>query len=179
MAIWQYDFFLAPTEAILRHHGMIPPVLRAYLPAGTVDDSVVQEEQRDYWGGTPVRLQFIDMVTSILPRADSWHRDALMFGEPDGNKVEIWHDDVACKLDLRHLDVDLVEQIVQIATELDLKIIVKETGEVLAPDISLFMSSIEGSTARRYVRNPENCLKGLGEQADGERKGDSHGWHQI
>lgn len=162
MAIWTFNFYLLPEEALIREHGEIPKSLDSYkvrLP----DDSIVEPEEdshHNYWEGLTPSKMVIEFILSKLPATGSWSTDAQMFGDDESHKIEIWHDDLECALDARDADEGWVLFFMQLARMLACKIACVETGKIIDAEESSFWVEYERSRAKWFVEDPKGAVLG-------------------
>src|SRR5262245_32241226 len=92
MAIWQLTFHLVPREAVEQLHGPTAIALAAFRPVDleTYDENA---ESPNYWAGRSPR-SYTEAVEALLPPRKSWSPDALMFGDEEGDGIELWDDGV-------------------------------------------------------------------------------------
>ena len=159
MALWQFRFSLVPEAGIILKHGKVPSVLESFLPADPddLDTTADASPQLAYWGD--INPSTISSVHSLLPPMDSWLEDARMFGYRHGHQIEAWSHDLICKFDARDPDTAILDQYVSLARELDCRIVLHETGQVLKADVAVIHLALRESRAARFLRNPHSTLK--------------------
>lgn len=162
MTVWQFRFSLVPELGILREHGSIPAELESMKPAQPEDP--LDEEYPNYWAGQPQSPRDIEAFKALLPPMESWSSDALFFGYSHGHQVELWDDDVICKLDMRAFDPELLRNYVEVAANHGCLIALHENGQVLQPDIELILEACKKSKAMRFVGSPLDTLRETGEE---------------
>lgn len=86
-------------------------------------------------------------VSSFMPEMKSWSNDARMFGNDEDERVEVWDDDVRCRINLTRVDYELLEQLFALARRFDCKIVASGTGAVSAPDLASLAPHVEASNA--------------------------------
>ena len=161
MAVWQFKFSLVPTSGVKRVHGDLVAVLdeyRAVQQASEHDSSGRANSSQNYWEGLDTGV-VAKAVAGVLPLGESWSSDATMFGEEEGDRIEVWSDDVDCAIDLRSFLVVRLQSIVQIARALDCKLVLHGSGEVLDPVLELVLQKIQSSRAYAFCVNPANFLR--------------------
>ena len=85
MAIWQFTFHLIPGEAVEQFHG--PTALRPI----DIEANNENAELPNYWAGRSPR-SYAKAVEPMLTARNSWSADALMFGDEEGDGIELWDD---------------------------------------------------------------------------------------
>lgn len=162
MSIWQFRFSLVPELGILRVHGEIPAELESMKPARP--DDPLDEESPNYWAGQPAFPLQIEAFKVLLPPMESWSSEALMFGYSHGHQIELWHEDLTCKMDMRAFDVDLLRNCVELAGRHGFLIALHENGRVLPADFERVLDACEKSRATRFVCNPAKTLRDIGDE---------------
>lgn len=156
MAIWQFTFHLLPREAAEQFHGPTAIVLGALRPSGL--DANEALDPPNYWAGRSSYF-YANAVESLLPPRKSWSTSALMFGDEQGDGVELWDDDVRVRLDIRQFNASLAQAIVRLAIADDLKLAMTETGHLMPPSYTMLRREIVRSRSYRFVRDPIGTLE--------------------
>ena len=159
MAVWQFNFALIPRAGIVRVHGCLVDSLDEYR--GSFAPEV--RDFPNYWVGTE-RSAECGAIAEILPPMESWSADARMFGTEDGDRIQVWPDDISCDVDVRNFRGDYLEKLLRFAATNDLVVVLKDGGEVLEPDIGLMIERIRSSRAFAFCDDPVGYLKGLATQ---------------
>ena len=159
MAIWQFQFSLVPILGIRRVHGKVVTKLPEY--ATRDPDAPVKElsEFNNYWEDFDFSSDSVKSLQNLLPTKPSWSEDAKMFGSNEGDSIEVWDDDIECSIDVRNLNIPLLSAIVQIANDMQCKIILKDGGRLVDPDIQNVITELENSPATKFVLNPIEFIK--------------------
>jgi hypothetical protein len=159
MAIWQFKFSLVPQDGVAHVHGYVLPVLLEYK-ASTDGPSLVEDGSfPNYWRDETKVATLLAEISSALPEFKSWADDARMFGEPEGNKVEVWIDEVTCFVDMRNISAQFVQTIVAFAMKFGCYLAIHGSGALVAPDVALLAGHMETSDAWKFCRAPEEFLK--------------------
>ena len=159
MAAWQFQFSLLPVAGILRLHGKVVTTLPEYDMRNP--DAPIKElsDFNNYWEGIRMPSPWIESLERLLPQKKSWSDEAKMFGDDESDNIEVWNDDINCSIDVRNLNMPLVISIVQIANHMQCKIILKDGGLLIDPDIFKVTSELKNSRAMRLVTDPIGFLK--------------------
>jgi hypothetical protein len=162
MAIWQFKFAMVPGAGIRRVHGHLVHVLDEYrvpkISEGTL--AVTSPiDAKNYWEGLDSGVVAAAM-SGILEPAKSWSSDALMFGDEDGDRVEVWGDDVDCAIDLRNFSAPRLESIVDVARALGCKLVLHGTGQVIEPIFESILQEVRSSHAYAFCVGPVDFLRG-------------------
>ena len=162
MAIWQFTFHLVPREAVEQLHGPTAIALAAFRP---VDLETYGEnaESPNYWAGRSPR-SYAEAVEALLPSRKSWSQNALMFGDEEGDGIELWDDDARVRLDMRQFNEPLARAIVSLAAATDLKLVMARTGRLIPPSYAKLAREIAQSRALRFVLDPGGTLELIGRE---------------
>ena len=163
MAVWQFKFSLVPTEGVVRHHGSLPSVLVEYRAneVGVEPRILDESEMPNYWEGIDWREHMISRVSQLLAPMNLLGTELLAFGEREGNKVDIWEDDIYCFIDARNVNLKLIELLMQIGIELHCKVVLIESGMLVDPDTSVVLDALRRSTAYDFASDPQRFLRRL------------------
>ncbi len=148
MAIWQFDTLLVPGT------GSTLPV-----PFGTsdgFDDSV-------YWIGKQPRIDVDRLFREVLPQTEAWSDDMTQFGKEEETCFQVWRDgraisSIRIRLDLRSVDLSILEAVIRICRELDCKLFLVEFRRIVEPDLNLVIDAVQHSSAASYIDNPRKFL---------------------
>jgi hypothetical protein len=158
MAIWQFKFALAPKNGIDRIHGNVASFLSEYQ-ASEERSTTDNEEFPNYWEGQEIGPEHLQRIANILPEAPSWSNEAKMFGIADGDRIEVWKDDLECALDLRSFSISHLQAILDFAVELDCKLVIHGSGEIVEPTLANVVEKIQASRAYAFCTNPADFLR--------------------
>lgn len=156
MAIWQFKFFIIPKKNLLKEHEEIPNYLEEYKPRHYTDEYCEDQEFINYWNGVDMPDNEFNLI-----QIESWDDEAKMYGEKDGNKIEIWKDEFICFIDARKPNFKLLNSLIIIAKSLKCMIVLGESGKLIKPDIIDIRKYFNNSTANKFVLNQENTLISL------------------
>jgi hypothetical protein len=162
MAIWQFTFYLVPHETVEQLHGPNAITLAAFrgVDLETYDENA---ERPNYWAGRSPR-SYAEAVEALLPPRKSWSPDALMFGDDEGDGIELWDDDIRIRLDIRQFNEPLAHAIVSLAAANDLKLVMNGTGRLIPPAYDKLTREIAQSRALRFVLDPGGTLDMIGRE---------------
>ena len=165
MAVWQYDVALVPKAGIIRHHGSVPDELPGHRAVWNPQDTM-DEASPNYWQGAEPPERLAQEIEHILPPIPSWSGKALMFGNGQGHRMEIWlADEIRFRFDLRHFDLDLLRSVVRFARTHGLLWVSDTHGCPIPPELERVIQDIQVSDAYRFCQNPEGYLKALPKEA--------------
>ena len=89
-----------------------------------------------------------------MPERASWDNDARMFGSEGKNTVEVWNDDINCRIDMNQFDPAFLAAIAKIAQKAGCKIVLKEGGRVIDPIFTNLVAEANRSAAKRFIEDP-------------------------
>jgi hypothetical protein len=124
MALNQFDLNLFSHREVVQAFGEIPATIRWS----------VEDDRPSYLNFSPFSPEVVEAVSRILPEMNSWTDSAKMFGESNGNKIELWDDSIRVRIDMRWENQDFVEALVQLSVLLGCIIVCAEGGVVLEPN---------------------------------------------
>jgi hypothetical protein len=165
MAIWHFKFNLIPTEGLKRVLGdPDAAVVPEFVPNPEGPRCLEPEELEalpNYWSDPAQLRQIAMVVSSFMPEMTSWSREARMFGNDEDERVEVWEDDVHCRINMRNVDLVVLEKVLSLARKFDCKLVIGGTGAVAAADIASLTPHIESSNAYKFCRDPRGFLTSL------------------
>jgi hypothetical protein len=158
MAVWQFQFTVIPVAGIIKIHGEMVGVIPQF--AARMPDAIFDEHKvyPDYWEGID-KTAIHALVKRLLPVAESWSDEAFMYGNSKIDDIQIWEDSVYVRLNCSSLNVELLENIVAIANDLNYCIVLSEGGRVIAPMMQLMIDAINASSASKFIKNPKAFLE--------------------
>ncbi|MES1201006.1 MAG: hypothetical protein ABUS57_06110 [Pseudomonadota bacterium] len=162
MAIWQFTFYWVPRDAVEKLHGADALVLASFAPVDieTWDENA---ETPNYWLGRNPK-SYGPAIEALLPSRKSWSADALMFGDEEGDGVELWDDDVRLRLDIRQFNEPLARALVSLAARDDLKLAMGQTGRLIPPTYDKLAREISNSLALKFALDPVGTLRMIGRE---------------
>jgi len=154
MAIWHFRFSLVPVSGVMLIHKQVPASIEALRGKGRL----VSSEEPDYWGGIGTKV-VQNAFGLCLPRRESWG-EAATYGDTEGGEVRIYDDAVEVALDVRNYDNVFVKKALDIAVEMNLLIVLTESGEVIEAGHAEFIAALQRSRAWRFHIDPAGTLGG-------------------
>lgn len=164
MAIWQFTFYLVPRDSVERLHGSAVLILEAFAPI-EFEEWTEGKEHPNYWvGRSPI--SYAAQIEGLLPARKSWSQDALMFGDEDGDDIDLWEDDIRVRLDLRNFNHHLAQGVVHLAADEGLMLVMGQTGRLIPPNYEKLIREIGQSRSARFVMDPVETLRMIGREAE-------------
>ena len=154
-----------PRTGIIRVHGCIPEHISVPKPEpqNSLDDlhSIINALP-DYWAGVTL---IDDAFSTLLPERKSWSLQARMFGNPNGDAIEIWHGPTGMDLlkvsyNLYECSLPFVNQSIQAARQEGCLFHSIESGNLLEPSLSLLDMEIGRLRHDRHLVNWRDMLNG-------------------
>lgn len=165
MAIWQFKFSLVPAENVVRLHGERPETLEQYQ-ALTLPEYDPDAVFQNYWAGRDPRALAPEVLT-LLPEASSWSDEARMFGSDEGDWLELWDQDVNCRIDVPNFSKSYAQGLVDLAERHGCLLAISPTGELIDPDLGGLCDQIMRSRAYHFCSNPKEAIVAAAEALSG------------
>lgn len=153
MAIWQLDLQIAPRLCALDRMKR------------RVASEIANAQVEAWWTQVTPDVGSEQRLASILPWHASWTDDWKVFGEEDGNRIDVMlsgghMEQVRVRIDVRDVDFELLERLVDFAADYDC-IFVNGSGHVIEPTVENVCIEIEASPAANFVEDPTRFLEHL------------------
>lgn len=151
MAVWQFNVAFIP---------------QSWVDSGGDVASLFEEEGGfdSAWAWRRYANARLEGVLSrVLTKGKSWHSDLTHWGNAETDDVQLWHRDgrvesIQVRFDLRKPDMGLFREVVNIARELELAIVVPGTKSVLPLDIQRLLRAAAESEAAHFALDPASFL---------------------
>jgi len=148
MAIWQVDLKLAPKDKL------------------NTKDSIENLEFSSLWSRYNISKDSIEEVGKVLKRTDSWSNDIVQLGDISSNVIELFFEEgniseVTCRLDLRNLNIEIMDTILRFIWANDLAVIV-DNRAYMEINREVLVDIIKKSEAYRFINDPKVFLELLG-----------------
>ncbi|MFC4310319.1 hypothetical protein ACFPN2_14595 [Steroidobacter flavus] len=150
MAVWQFSIAFVPQD---------------WIDAGGDVHSLFDERGFDAaaaWGS--YRHPNLEQILgSALSQRKSWHSDLIAWGSEQTDGIQLSRrkgkvSSVVAYFDLRQPNMTLVQQVIHMAQELRLAIVVVETSSVLPLDVDQLLRAAAESKAAHFVLDPASYL---------------------
>jgi hypothetical protein len=151
VAVWQFNVAFVP---------------QSWIDSGGAVASLFEEE-----GGFDPALawrrydtaQLEEALSRVLSKGKSWHSDLTILGKAEADDIQLWRRDgkvesVQVRFDLRRPNMALFREVVDIAREFELVILVLETKRVVTSDTRRLLRAAAESAAAHFVIDPESFL---------------------
>jgi hypothetical protein len=159
MATWQFDLYLIPRQKLLSLFGEVP---------STLDDEAFESVR--WCKDAPLPANYEEVLSSFLPEGVSWCDEARMWGEEDGNRIELFDvsgdTEISVRVDARTRNEQVLNGIIKFARFID-AVLLTEEDKVIEPDVNVVIRELEESNASRFVRDPYGFFESI---ANGEIK---------
>jgi hypothetical protein len=145
MALWQLEIMMVPREKV------------------RIDTDIDNIDISNLWMGYKIKSESIDELENTLKRTKSWSEDIIQLGELSANVIEIFYsqkniEDITCRLDLRSIDVKILDVMLRFVDVNNLAIIV-EKKVYLEPSRETLLEIIRESNAYKFIKNPQGFLE--------------------
>ena len=160
MAVRQFRVTFLPERVLLSKYDVLPP-------------SIPQELAEDFswWADVQPPTGFEDQIDLILPRRASWSTSGRMWGHEDRDDAHVFYVDetkskvveIAFRIDASSISSELVKQICILARQLGC-VLMTADYEILVPEESMVLATIQHSTAKKFVDDPVATLRKLGQR---------------
>lgn len=155
MAVWQFQFSLLPVSGLHEIHGQLPRTVPAYARRDPDAPLMEDGEFDNYWAGIDLHSSLTDPLAQLLPARSSWSDEARMFGDSHSNSIEIWDDVIHVALDVSKLNLPLLGAIVDFASQLDCKLVLRDNGRICHPLLQIVLDELSKSIAAGFVKDPQ------------------------
>jgi len=151
MALWQYSFFVLPKNTVLE----IAPDLLFEKKDGLFDDA-------PYWKLGKIKRDVFNPISKILPVANSWNKDLIIFGDNESNCFEVLVDgeyveSVSFRIDFRTGYERIIEELLFFFMSAEM-LVLGEDLNVLQLNGYEFKMKIENSPQYKKYKNIANQL---------------------
>ena len=159
MAVWQFRVIFLPERVVLSKYEVLPPVLPQELA-----------EDFSWWADVQPPTGFEDEIDLIFHRRASWSTSGRMWGHEDRDDAHVFYvdetkskvEEIAFRIDANAISPELVKQICILARQLGC-VLMTADYEILVPDESMVLATIQHSTAKKFVDDPVATLRKLGQ----------------
>ena len=159
MAVWQFRVIFLPERVLLSKYDVLPPAIPQELA-----------EDFPWWADVQPPAGFEDQINLILPKMTSWSTSQRMWGQKHRDDAHVLYvdetknkvEEIAFRIDANAISAELVKQICVLARQLGC-VLMTADYEILLPDESMVLATIQHSTARKFVDDPAATLRELGQ----------------
>jgi hypothetical protein len=142
MAVWQVEFTIVPRRALATSPRV--PVLEIMDTA--------------WWSAERLPAGYSQQLAALAPPASPTGTERQTWGEPDGNRVDVWSQNgkptrmTAC-VDVRRLDARFGAMLLHFARIAD-AVLIRRDGLVVEPLVGSFGAALRSSDAWKYANDP-------------------------
>jgi hypothetical protein len=142
MAVWQVEFAIVPRRAL----------------AANPRAPLLEIMDTDWWGAERLPAGYSQQLAPLAPLASTAGPEIQTWGEPDGNRVDVWSDNgkptrMTARVDVRRLDARFGAMLLQFARIAD-AVLVRRDGLVVEPLVGAFGAALRSSDAWAYANDP-------------------------
>lgn len=154
MAIWHFRIGLVPRDSVKAYYGTIP--------LAVPDQDIAKH---DFWATYQVPPNLDSLLLPLGPEISSWSEQRRCWGAEEGHQISVIYQEgrvewITAKVDARKPCTDFLQQIVNLAVQLNCLVLAAETY-VLEPEFGTLFERFRSSVAARYLADPEATLKSL------------------
>jgi hypothetical protein len=156
MAVWQVEFAIVPRRVL---------ATPARIPLAQLMDT-------DWWSAERLPSGHERHLTAIAPSGPSSTADVQTWGEPDGNRVDVWLENgkparMTARVDVRRLNATFSAKLLQFARTAD-AMLVRRDGLVIEPTVGAFGAALRTSDAWKHASDPATFLASHADEDDAE-----------
>jgi hypothetical protein len=164
MSAWQFDLHCLSESAVLRALGHVPARM----------SREVFEEGR-WWPSDEDAEAVRAAISRLLPRGQSWTPSIEVWGEQEGDRIDLSIDEhgmrgLFVRIDVRKNSFAFLSQLVQLGRK-NKWVFLASDGAVLRPSLRMVLSAIRRSSSYRWVDDPRAFLDALSLAHDDPAKG--------
>ena len=89
-----------------------------------------------------------------------------MFGDEEGDDLELWDDDIQVRLHVGHFNNELARRVVNFAAREGLMLVMGQTGRLIPPVFEKLMKELSQSRAAKFVSAPVDTLLMIGRETE-------------
>jgi hypothetical protein len=116
----------------------------------------------------PLPHNYQALLDALLPRTTSWAPELQMWGEEDGNRIDVWPATQAeppqlwLRIDMRTFDPDWGSQVLSTMRALGRELFPVWRGDSPVRDPDELVLALRGSPAFRFVEDPNAFMRRVG-----------------
>ena len=150
MAAWHFRCAIIPKEGILKYYKHIPEYLEEYKESTEL--IYKENECYDYPNYfSDFSIENIKNDFSIFyPLVPSWGNSVSFLNERN-SVVEIFSDNIECKINILDLDMEFLEKIIIIAQNNNCVLVNEENGYIFKPTVELLLNQISTSEKNEFL----------------------------
>jgi hypothetical protein len=159
MAVWQFRVIFLPEKVLLSKYDVLPPTIPQELA-----------EDFSWWADVQPPVGFEGQIDLILPKMDSWSTSQRMWGQEHRDDAYVLYvdeskskvEEIAFRIDANAISPELVRRICILARQLGC-VLMTADYEILLPDESMVLATVQHSTAKKFFDDPAATLLKLGQ----------------
>lgn len=166
MAIYQYHIELIPRQSIIRKSGKIPKSIVIDHDSSKDMDGAVTE---NWWDERQILFADIEPYIDSFAKPVEWLKDSKdlkSYGDTATNDFTIglkdfmYIEELDCRIDLRELNLNFINHVLEIAQKLDCLLFDKK-GNLFEPTLPELIENIKQSNSFMFVTSPFDFLDKL------------------
>lgn len=153
MATWQFDFYLIARKRLRALFGEVP---------STLSDKAFNLVER--WADARLPEDYDAVLSAFLPKRTSWSATTTMWGEENGDRIEISIEAgsvnyIFARIDVSKRNDQFLEGIVGFAQYVDAVLFTVEKGLLIEPSVEALVEQVEASNAFKFVQDPQDFFE--------------------
>lgn len=142
MAVWQVEFAIVPRRALATKPRVALPEIMT----------------TDWWSAERLPSGYSQQLAALAAPGASAATEHQMWGEGDGNRVDVWSEKgramrMTTRVDVRRLDAKFGAMLLQFARLAD-AVLIRSDGFVVEPLVGAFGGALRTSEAWKYANDP-------------------------
>jgi hypothetical protein len=153
MAIWQFSVYLIPCSWAEEHE--------------FDSESLFNKDEfstKSIWDSVQLEDNFQERIERVLPKAESWSDELLLWGDQEKNDIQIWFKEridegILVRIDLRKDPMIFIREIVQLAQYLDCAFFFPELRVISESTETKIIEAIRKSAPFKFVKDPYGFIE--------------------
>ncbi|MBL1278292.1 MAG: hypothetical protein COB30_019630 [Ectothiorhodospiraceae bacterium] len=155
MATWQFSANLIP---------------RSWAIENKYSSSLLYTEEgydtEEAWKENQPKPEFIDILSNMLPPAESWSKDLLCWGNEEEHDIQVGYENkliegIHIRLDLNQKLSGIIVKLIKVAKELDCVLFFPELRTVTEASEFELKNALQKSRAAKIVKDPHRFIDEL------------------
>lgn len=151
MAAWHFRCAIIPKIGILKYHKRIPKYLEEYKEP---DELTYKESEYYFNNPNYFNTSFIENIkndfSTFYTPLSTWG-NSISFSNERDSIIEVFPDDIECKINILDLDVEFLERIIAIAQKNDCILVNEEDGVIFNPTMENLLNQISASKKNEFL----------------------------
>lgn len=155
MATWQFSVVLIPKSWAMEHQFDASPL---YGSEG-YDTALA-------WKDNQPNPEYKNILSTILPVANSWHKHLLCWGNTEEHDIQVWQENeniegIHIRLDMNQSLNEIIRKVVDAAQNLHCVLFFPELKAIVDANEFELKNAALKSGAAKFVKDPKSYLDGI------------------